>query len=136
MHVEFLIFLMSVLTLTDGLCRVWFIYPILCWCWCPEIGACSIHWAQLSRLLPKDRDRIQSLKCCVLNKKQVNVQKLNNCINKYVFFFRLLEQSSTHLDHPSSCHFSPLKPLGRNTIKLMRRISNSSFRSFLLSDIQ
>jgi hypothetical protein len=46
----------------------WFIYPSLWWCWCPEIGTSTIDWAQLSRLLPEDR--IQSLKCCVLNKIQ------------------------------------------------------------------
>jgi hypothetical protein len=32
-------------------------------------GTSSIDWAQLSRLLPKDGDRIQSPKRCVLNKK-------------------------------------------------------------------
>jgi hypothetical protein len=42
-------FLMFNLTLTDGLCCAWFIYPILCWCWCPEIGTSSIDKAQLSR---------------------------------------------------------------------------------------
>jgi hypothetical protein len=36
----------------------------------PEIAATSIDWAQLSRLLPEDRHRIQSLKRCVPNKKQ------------------------------------------------------------------
>jgi hypothetical protein len=45
----FYMFLMFVLTLADGLCCAWFIYPILCWCWCPEIGTNSIDWAQLSR---------------------------------------------------------------------------------------
>jgi hypothetical protein len=29
---------MFVLTLADGLCCAWFVYPSLCWCWCPEIG--------------------------------------------------------------------------------------------------
>jgi hypothetical protein len=28
--------LISVLTLADGLCRLWFIYPILYWCWCAK----------------------------------------------------------------------------------------------------
>jgi hypothetical protein len=35
-----------------------------------EIGTSSIDWAQLSRLLPEDGDRIQSPKRLVLNKKQ------------------------------------------------------------------
>jgi hypothetical protein len=52
-------------------------------CWCPEIKTSSIDWAELSRLLPEDGDRIQSLKLFVLNKNRTkdNVQKLNNCIN-------------------------------------------------------
>jgi hypothetical protein len=41
--------LMFVLTLADGLCCAWCIYPVLCWCWCPELGTSSIDWAQLSR---------------------------------------------------------------------------------------
>jgi hypothetical protein len=42
-----------------------------------------IDTEQLSRCLPKDEDRIQFPKRCVLNKKQDmdNVEKLNNCIN-------------------------------------------------------
>jgi hypothetical protein len=50
------------------LCQV-YIYPILCWCWCPNVGTSSIDWAQLSTLLPEDGDGIQSPKHCVLNKK-------------------------------------------------------------------
>jgi hypothetical protein len=30
----FLMFLVLVLTLANGLCCSWFIYPFLCWCWC------------------------------------------------------------------------------------------------------
>jgi hypothetical protein len=44
--------LMSTLTLADCLCCGWFIYPVLCWCWCPEIGITSIGLAQLSRFWP------------------------------------------------------------------------------------
>jgi hypothetical protein len=55
---------MFVLTPADGLCCVWFIYAVLCWFWCLEIGTSSINWAQLSRLLPGDRDRVQSPKRC------------------------------------------------------------------------
>jgi hypothetical protein len=62
-------FLMFVLTPADGLRCVWFIYPVLCWC--PEIGTSSIDWAQLSRLLPEDGDRIQSLIRRVLRKKRI-----------------------------------------------------------------
>jgi hypothetical protein len=52
-------FFIFVLTPADGLCCVWFIYPVLLWCWCPEIGTSSIDWAQISRLLFDDGDRIQ-----------------------------------------------------------------------------
>jgi hypothetical protein len=61
---------MYALTLADNLCCVWFTYPIFCWCSGPEIGASSIDWALLSRLLPEDGDRIRHPKRCVLNKKQ------------------------------------------------------------------
>jgi hypothetical protein len=57
---------MFVFTPSDGLCCVRFIYPVLCWCWCPEIWTSSIDWAQLSKLLPEDGDRIQSPKRCVI----------------------------------------------------------------------
>jgi hypothetical protein len=33
---------------------------VVCWCWCLEIEISSVDWAQLSRLLPEDGDRIQS----------------------------------------------------------------------------
>jgi hypothetical protein len=55
---------MFVLTSTDGLCYVWFTYPVLCWFWCPKIGTRSTDWAQLNRLLPGDGDRVQSPKHC------------------------------------------------------------------------
>jgi hypothetical protein len=55
---------MFVLTPTDGLCCVRFVYHVLCWLWCLEIGTGSIDWAQLSRLLPEDGDRVQSTKRC------------------------------------------------------------------------
>jgi hypothetical protein len=40
----------------------------------------QVDWAQLSRLLPEDGDRIQSPKRCFLNKNWTmdNVQKTNN----------------------------------------------------------
>jgi hypothetical protein len=43
----------------QDICCVWFIYPVLCWCWCPAIGTSSMDWAPLNRLLPEDGDRIQ-----------------------------------------------------------------------------
>jgi hypothetical protein len=46
-------FLILVLTLADGLCCAWFIYPTLCWSWCPEIGTSSIDWTQLSSFHPR-----------------------------------------------------------------------------------
>jgi hypothetical protein len=46
--------LMFVFALASGLYCAWFIYPILCWCWCSEKGANSIDWVQLSRLLTED----------------------------------------------------------------------------------
>jgi hypothetical protein len=45
----FIMFLMFVLTLADGLCCAWFIYAILRWCWCSEIGNSSVDWAQLRK---------------------------------------------------------------------------------------
>jgi hypothetical protein len=42
---------MFVSTHADGLGCVWFIYSVLCSCWCPEIGTRSIDRAQLGRLL-------------------------------------------------------------------------------------
>jgi hypothetical protein len=45
MEFFFLIFLMFVLTIADGLWCAWYTYPILC----PEIGTSSVSWAQLSR---------------------------------------------------------------------------------------
>jgi hypothetical protein len=77
-------FLMSVLTLAEGLCCACFIYPILCWCRCPEIGTSFINLGQLSRLSPEDGDRIQSPKRCVLKKNKMMdyVQKHNNCTSQ------------------------------------------------------
>jgi hypothetical protein len=51
--------LMFVLNLAGGLYCAWFIYPILCWCWCPEIETSSVSWAQMSRFHLK---RVQSPK--------------------------------------------------------------------------
>jgi hypothetical protein len=39
----------------------------------PDIGTSSSNWAQLNRFLPEERDRIQSLKCYVLNKRHDDV---------------------------------------------------------------
>jgi hypothetical protein len=59
---------MFVLTLANDLYYNWFIYPILCWCWCPVSGNSSIDWTQLSMFLPEDGVRIQYPRRCVLNK--------------------------------------------------------------------
>jgi hypothetical protein len=48
-YVEFLMFLMLVLTLADGLCCAWFVWPVVCWCRCLEIGTGSISWGKLSK---------------------------------------------------------------------------------------
>jgi hypothetical protein len=40
------------------------------WILSPSSTTDSIDWAQLSRFLPEEGDRIQSTKRCVLNKKQ------------------------------------------------------------------
>jgi hypothetical protein len=72
-----------VLTPADGFCCVLFIYAVLCWFWCPEIGTSSVDLAQLCKLLPEDGDRTQSSKRCFLNLKNRtmdNVQKVNNCV--------------------------------------------------------
>jgi hypothetical protein len=60
---------MSVLTPADGLFCVWFVCPVLCWCWSSEIGTNSVDWAKLSRLLSEYGGRIQSPKRRVLNEK-------------------------------------------------------------------
>jgi hypothetical protein len=82
-------FLMFFLTLTDGLCCGCFIRPISCWCWCCclDIGTSSIHWAQLSRFLHVDEDRIQPPKRCILNINTTvdNVQKHNNYVDSIGF---------------------------------------------------
>jgi hypothetical protein len=51
-HVDgvFSMFLMFALTLADGLWCARFIYPILCWCWHPDIKTSSVYRAQMSRL--------------------------------------------------------------------------------------
>jgi hypothetical protein len=83
-------FFILVFTLADGLGCAWFIYRILYWCWCPEIGTSYTDWAQLIRLICEDGGRIQSLKRRLLNKNRtmVEVQKLNNCIRLIDFLLR------------------------------------------------
>jgi hypothetical protein len=43
-------FAVFVLTLTDGLCCLSLVCPVLCWFWHPEIRTSSINWVQLHRL--------------------------------------------------------------------------------------
>jgi hypothetical protein len=51
-----------------------------------EIGTSSIDWAQLSKLLPEDGDRVQSSKGCfkIKNRAIDNVQKVNNFNNSWL----------------------------------------------------
>jgi hypothetical protein len=49
-------FLIFVLTLAGGLCCAWFIYSVLCQCWCPEEPTACVP--------PEDGDRIQFPKLC------------------------------------------------------------------------
>jgi hypothetical protein len=52
-------FLIHMLIPADGLSYVWFMYPVLYWFWCPEMGTSSIDWVRLSSLLPEDGDKVQ-----------------------------------------------------------------------------
>jgi hypothetical protein len=49
--------------------------------WCQEIGTSSIDWAQLSRLLPENLNRVQSPKRRfeIKSKTTDNIQKVDNC---------------------------------------------------------
>jgi hypothetical protein len=102
LHVwSFLMFLMFVLTLADGLCCACFIYPILCRCWCPEIVTSPIAWVQLSRFHLSWRLNSVSETSYVSNKKKTvdNVHKHNNCIS--------IQKSRTFMDYfPNT--FKPL----------------------------
>jgi hypothetical protein len=65
---------------------------------CLEIGTSSIDWVQLSRFLSEVEDRIQSLKR-VLNKKQDDGSKTNNCIN-----IPLLQTFRSYLQYSKFIH--------------------------------
>jgi hypothetical protein len=70
---------MFVLTPADDLYCGWFIYPIWCRFWCPEIEISSVDWAQPSRLLP-EAETESSLRNEFLIKKNWtmdNVQKVH-----------------------------------------------------------
>jgi hypothetical protein len=49
------------------------------------MGTSSIDWAQLSRLLSEEGDRVQSPKRFLNKKQDDNVQKFNNCISSLPF---------------------------------------------------
>jgi hypothetical protein len=51
----------------------------------PEIEISSVDWAQLSRLLPEDGDRIQFPKACVLNKKDRMISKSTIIVQRIRF---------------------------------------------------
>jgi hypothetical protein len=38
-------FVMFALIPTDDICCVWFMYAVLCWFCCLEVGSSSVHWA-------------------------------------------------------------------------------------------
>jgi hypothetical protein len=90
----FLMILMFILTLEDDLCCAWFIYPILCSCWCPKIGIISIDCVQLSRLFPEGGDRNQSPKRCVLNRNWT----MGN-VRKHTHFRNMIHYSNFILLH-------------------------------------
>jgi hypothetical protein len=58
-----------VLTPAGGVCCVWFIYPVWCWLWCPEIEITSVDWAQLSKLYAWGRRQYPVSETLVLIKK-------------------------------------------------------------------
>jgi hypothetical protein len=100
MYVELLMF---VLTPADGLCCVWLIYPIWCWLRCPEIEISSVDWAQPSRLLPEDGDRIQSPK--LFNWTMDNVQKVNYYVNSIMFTYPIYSITKFYSPSPpETCH--------------------------------
>jgi hypothetical protein len=65
-----------------------------------------IDWAQMSRHITEDRNRIQSLKWCVLNKKKRTMdtlKKLNNCRNIYCTnFYSIPESLYEHTERDQS----------------------------------
>jgi hypothetical protein len=71
-----------VLALTDGLFWAWFVYPLLCWCRCPEIRTSSVDRAQLSRhyLKTETKSSLRNVAFLYKNRTMDNVQKHNICI--------------------------------------------------------
>jgi hypothetical protein len=75
---------------------------------CPvPISGPEIDWAQLSRVLPEDGDRIQSPKRCVLNKNRTtdNVKNRNDYVNilsSQTFRLLLLMGIIVHVELKSS----------------------------------
>jgi hypothetical protein len=89
MYVEFLMF---VLTPADGLCCIWFIYPVWCWLWCLEaeissvgsLGNPSVHRVRLQRCCPLNgASRGASSLCIDHHLLGVLHQEVGNCSRKW-----------------------------------------------------
>jgi hypothetical protein len=73
-------FFMFVLTVGEGLCSAWCIYPILCWC--PEIGTSSIDCVHLSRFNLRTETESSVRNVCFIEKTGRWIMPRNsNCIN-------------------------------------------------------
>jgi hypothetical protein len=85
-----------------------------------EIGTSFIDWAQLSRCLPQDGDRIQSPKHCDLNKNRMmdNLQKHNTCINvsSWTLFNALIDniKHKKYIKHSKTMHIHGSPPPKRD----------------------
>jgi hypothetical protein len=93
------------LALADGLCRAWFLYLMLRWCGCPEIGGCSIDWDQLSRFYLKMEPESSLRNLLNKNKTMDNVRKDNTCINvqsSQTFEFNLFAVNLSKLSAPNN----------------------------------
>jgi hypothetical protein len=51
-----------ILTPAGGFCLAWFIYHVLCYFYCPEIGTSSIHWLTTVGTLPEGQTSPNHLK--------------------------------------------------------------------------
>jgi hypothetical protein len=74
-----------------GICHpTYFICLDWYYCWCPEIGTGSIKWAEQSRFLADDRDRIQSLKHCGFKKVRTkdSIQEPHYFVNRGFVYIR------------------------------------------------
>jgi hypothetical protein len=70
------------LTPGDGVCSVWFIYPDLCWFWCPEIRTSSVDLAELNSFLPEDGNSPVPKHFKLKKQNAGEFQKVNNFIKE------------------------------------------------------